>query len=160
MRNRKIINKHRKAQSSLELLITLTFALIILLPIISIAFIQISNSASTLSSSEADAAAEKLASVATSVGLQGYPAKQLVLIQIPQNIKSASIGTQTGTIGHIITFVVDTNAGPSYVSAYTPVNVSGSLTGLTSEGVYLINISAENSCPSNPTLPCVYIKPV
>ena len=154
----KIKKSITKAQSSLELLITLTFALIILLPIITIAFVQVSNSASALSSSEADAAAEKLASVATSVGLQGYPAKQLVLIQIPQNIKNTFIGTPTGTIGHLITFVINTNAGPSYVNAYIPINVSGSLLGITSEGVYLVNVSAQNSCPTNSNLPCVYIK--
>jgi len=154
--NKKIKNKIR-AQSSLELLITLTFALIILLPIITIAFVQISNSASALASSEAEAAAEKLASTATEVGVQGYPAKQLTIVQIPQNVKAIYIGTLTNGIGHEITFVINTNAGPSYISAYTAINVSGTLSGVTSEGVYLVNVSAQNTCPSNPNLPCVYI---
>jgi uncharacterized protein (UPF0333 family) len=152
-------NKNRffKAQSSLELLITLTFALIILLPIITIAFVQVSNSASALSTTEAEASAEKLASVATAVGSQGYPAKQLTIIEIPQNVKAIYIGTLTNGLGHEITFIINTNSGPSFISAYTSVNISGSLTGVTSEGVYLVNISAQNICPSYPSQPCVYI---
>ncbi|MGC8648882.1 MAG: hypothetical protein ACP5UN_01530 [Candidatus Micrarchaeia archaeon] len=149
--------KYFKAQSSLELLITLTFALIILLPIITIAFIQVSNSASALSTTEAEAAAEKLASIATAVGSQGYPAKQLTIIEIPQNVKAIDIGTLTNGLGHEITFIINTNSGPSYISAYTSVNISGSLKGVTSEGVYLVNVSAQNTCPSYPSQPCVYI---
>ncbi len=79
---------HSKAQSSLELLVTLSFGLIILLPIVVLAFIQISNSTSTLSATEAQGAATKLADIATIVGSQGYPAKQLVLIQVPPNVQN------------------------------------------------------------------------
>ena len=146
-----------KAQSSLELLITLAFGLVILLPIVVLAFIQIANSSSTLSATEAQAAASKLASVATSVSSQGYPAKQLVLIQMPQSVTNIYVGTTTGSPGHEIIIVVSTNAGPSYVTAYTPVNVSGTLTAITSPGVYLVNVSAQNSCPSNIGYSCVYI---
>ena len=146
-----------KSQSSLELLITLAFGLIILLPIVVLAFIQIANSSSTLAATEAQAAASKLASVATSVASQGYPAKQLVLIQMPQSVASVFVGTTTNTAGHEIIIVVNTNAGASYVTAYTPVNVSGTLSTITAPGVYLINVSAQSSCPSNPGLSCVYL---
>lgn len=149
--------RDKKGQSSLELLITLAFGLIILLPIVLLAFIQISNSSATLAATTSQAAASKLASVAQSVASQGYPAKQLVLIQVPQNVKAVYVGTQSGAVGHEIIFVVNTNAGPSYVTAYTPVNVSGSLSTITSQGTYLINVSAQSSCPANPLLSCVYI---
>ena len=146
-----------KSQSSLELLITLAFGLIILLPIVVLAFIQISNSSSTLSATEAQAAAQKIAAVATSVSSQGPPAKQLVLIQMPQGITNIYVGSITNTAGHEIIIVVSTNAGPSYVTAYTPVNVSGSLTNDKAPGVYLVNVSAQSSCPTNPATSCAYI---
>ncbi len=146
-----------KSQSSLELLITLAFGLVILLPIVVLAFIQISNSSSTLSTTEAQAAAQKIATVASTVGAQGSPAKQLVLVQIPQSVTSIYIGTSSGTIGHEIIFVINTNAGPSYVTAYSPLNVSGSMTADINPGVYLLNITAQTSCPSYPSLPCAYI---
>ncbi len=156
-RLRPLCERKSKAQSSLELLITLAFGLVVLLPIVVLAFIQISNSQSTLTATEAQAAASKLASVASSVGSQGPPAKQLTLLQVPQGVKNISVGTSTNAAGHVITFVVYTNAGLSYVTAYTPVNVSGYLTPDEAQGVYLVNISAQSACPSNPGISCVYI---
>ena len=152
------LQKKMRAQSSLELLITLSFGLIILLPIVVLAFMQIASSSSTLSSTEAQAAASKLASIATLVGSQGFPAKQLVLIQVPPNVQNIYVGTQNNGVGHEIIFIVSTGSGPDYVTAYTPVNVSGYIEELSSTGTYLVNVSAMNSCPSNPSVSCVYIK--
>lgn len=142
----------------MELLITLSFGLAILLPIVVLAFLQISSSTSTLSSTEAQAAAAKLTSIATAVGSQGFPAKQLVLIQVPPNVQDIYVGSLNNTVGHAIIFVVSTNAGASYVTAYSPVNVSGYLGEITPTGSYLINVSAEQVCPHQSTYgPCVYI---
>ncbi len=151
--------KGAKAQSSLELLVTLSFGLIVLLPIVVLAFIQISTSSSTLATTEAQQTATKLASISAYVGQQGYPAKQLTLIQMPPDIAAIEIGTITGGIGHEIVLEVRTNAGLSYVTAYSPVNVSGQLGGLTSSGTYFVNVSAQTQCPENFALPCVYIQP-
>ena len=151
-------NKCKKAQSSLELMITLSFGLIILLPIVALAFIQMASSTSTLSTAEAQEAATKLAGIATAVGSQGFPAKQLVLIQIPPNINNIYVGNTINGLGHEIIMVVATNAGPSYVTAYTPLNVSGYLQNIVQTGTYLVNVSAQNSCPSLAGMPCVYIK--
>ncbi|MCL4403543.1 MAG: hypothetical protein M1500_01020 [Candidatus Marsarchaeota archaeon] len=154
-----IMRRQARGQSSLELLITLSFGLIILLPIVVFAFIQISTASSTLSSTNAQAAASKLASVAAAVGTQGYPAKQLVLINVPTGVQNIYVGTQSNGVGHEIVFTVSTSAGLSSVIAYTPVNVSGYLDSITQTGSYLVNVSAQNSCPSNPIVSCVYIKP-
>jgi uncharacterized protein (UPF0333 family) len=148
-----------KGQSSLELLVTLSFGLIILLPIVVLAFIQISNSTSTLSTTEAQATASKLASISTAVASQGSPAKQLVLIQVPQGVSKIYIGNINNTVGHEIIFIVYTNAGSSYVTAYTPVNVSGNLAGITGTGTYLVNVSAQSACPPSPSISCVYMAP-
>lgn len=157
MRNSPIHGKTR-AQSSFELLITVSFGLIILLPIVVLAFLQISSSNSSLAATEAQSAASKLANIATSVGAQGYPARQLVLVQVPPNVQSVDVGTLTGGVGHEIVFVIQTSSGQSYVTAYTPINVSGTLSGISSQGSYLVNVSAQNSCPSNLAVPCVYIR--
>ena len=150
----------KKAQSSLELLITIAFGLMILLPIVVLAFMQIASSTSTLASAEAQEAASKLASIATAIGSQGFPAEQLVLLQVPPNVKGIYVGTLANGVGHEIVFIVNTNGGPSYVTAYVPVNVSGYLENIEQSGSYLINVSAQDSCPSLPSAPCVYIKSV
>ena len=132
--------------------------MIVLLPIVALAFIQMASSTSTLSTAEAQEAATKLAGIATAVGSQGFPAKQLVLLQIPPNINNIFIGNVVNGVGHEIIFVVATNAGPSYVTAYTPLNVSGYLQNIVQTGTYLVNVSAHNSCPSLAGMPCVYMK--
>jgi len=151
---------NKKAQSSLELLITLAFGLSVLLPVVVLAFLQVAGATSTLATAESQEAATKLAGIATAIGAQSYPAKQLVLIQIPPNLNNILIGSTTaqGGVGHEIIFVVSTSAGLSYVTAYTPVNVSGYLQNILQPGTYLVNVSAQNSCPSLNSVPCVYIK--
>jgi hypothetical protein len=150
----------RKSQSSFELLVTMTFGLAILLPLVVIAFLQLSNSNASLSSAEAQQAASKLTSVATLVGIEGPPAKQLVQIQIPPSVQYIYVGTSKNAVGHEIIFVTRAPNGPSYVTSYTPVNVSGNLGGEVNQGTYLFNVSAEASCPSDPSLPCVYISAI
>ncbi len=146
------------AQSSLELLLTLSFGLIILLPIVVFAFIQISTSSSTLATTEAQQAATKIAQIATEVGTQGPPAKEVVSVQVPPNVQSIFVGSLNGGAGHEIIFNVSTSAGISTITAYTPVNVSGNLANMESTATYLVNVSAMASCPSNPSISCVYIQ--
>jgi hypothetical protein len=104
-------------------------------------------------------AASKLTSIATLIGSEGPPAKQLVQIQVPPNVKFIYVGTMNNTVGHEIIFVVTSPSGPSYVTSYTPVNVSGNLGSLESTGTYLVNVSATAACPSNTIVPCVYLSP-
>ena len=151
------IKKGKKAQSSLELLITLAFGLAILLPLVLLAFIQLANTSTSLSGSESQQAASKLSTVATLIGNEGPPAKQLVPINVPPGVAYVYIGTQTGQVGHEITFVIRGASGESYVTSYTPVNISGQLGGITPIGTYIINVSAQANCPTNPAIPCVYL---
>ena len=148
---------HGKSQSSMELLITLGFGLIVLIPVIILAFMQVSNSAPYLSVNAAQSAASKLASVADAVASQGASAKQTVLIQVPPNVYNIYVGTLNNKPGHEIIFVIRTNTGFSYVTAYTPFNVSGSLEQLSQPGTYLVSVSTMSSCLTAPGQPCVYL---
>ncbi|MCL5419443.1 MAG: hypothetical protein M1354_01005 [Candidatus Marsarchaeota archaeon] len=155
-----MIGKKSKAQSSFELLITLSVGLAILLPVVAIAFIQLANANSSLSSIGAQQAASKLAGIATLVGSEGPPAKQVVQLQIPTGVRYIYIGSTNNDIGHEVIFVVGAPAGLSYVTAYTPINISGNLGGIVASGSYLVNVTAVSSCPGNAQLPCVYISPI
>ncbi len=149
-----------RLQSSFELLITLAVGLAVLLPIVAIALIQVANANSSLSTIEAQQAASKLAGVATLVGSEGPPAKQLVQVQIPPGVKYIYVGSLSNGIGHEVIFVVSAPTGLSYVTAYTPINVSGTLGGIVSQGTYLVNVSAVSSCPRTSQFPCVYMSPI
>lgn len=158
-----MFNKKRnfKQQSSLELLITLSFGLAILLPIVIIAFIQVSNSNTSLSAIESQQAASKLSSVATLVGSEGPPARQLVQINVPPGVQNIYVGnTMVGGVGHEIIFQIVSALNSSYVTTYTPVNVSGNLGGISTQGTYLVNVTAQSQCLSNPSVQCVYMQPV
>ncbi len=153
-------NKRSKLQSSFELLLTLSFGLAILLPVVVIAFIQISNANTSLSSAESQQSASTIASLASIVGSEGPPAKIVTQINIPPGVQNIYVGNTTNGIGNLITFVIVSAAGPSYITEYTPVSVSGYLGEITSPGTYLVNISAVAICPSNPNRNCVYITAV
>lgn len=150
--------KPPKGQSSFELLITLSFGIAALIPLVLIAFIQLANANASLSSIESQQAASKLSSIATLVGSEGPPAKQLVQIQIPPGVQSIYVGNTNGGIGHEIIFVIRSSNGPSYITEYTPVNVSGNLGGIVNTGTYLVNVSAQSSCPTSANSACVYIQ--
>lgn len=144
-------------QSSFELLVTLAFGIAVLLPLVLIAFIQLANTSSSLSSIESQQAAGKLSSIATLIGSEGPPAKQLVQIQVPPGVIYIYVGNNNNGVGHIITFVIRSPTGPSYITSYTPVNVSGNLGSLANSGTYLVNVSSQSVCPSNPNFACVYM---
>lgn len=149
-----------KMQSSLELLITLTFGLAILLPIVVLAFIQVSNSNISLSGVESQQAASKLSSAATLVGSEGPPAKQYVEINVPAGVVNIFVGNTINGVGHEIIFQIVSPVNTSDVGVYTPVNVSGDLGGIINQGTYLINVSAQAQCPGYANVECVYMQPV
>ncbi len=153
-------NKTLKLQSSFELLVTLSIGLAILLPIVIIAFIQVSNANVSISSIQSQQAASKLASIASTVASEGSPAKQLTQIEIPPDVENIYVGNENNGIGHAIIFVIRASNGPSYITEYTPANVSGNLGGIVNQGTYLVNVTAMSNCPSNPSLSCVYLTPV
>ncbi len=149
-----------RAQSSFELLITLSLGLAILFPLVIIAFIQLANANVSVSSIQAQQSASKLASIATVVGAEGPPAKQFVQLQVPSDIEDIYLGNQTNGVGHLLIFVVRAANGPTYITQYLPINVSGNLGGIVSQGTYLINVSYQANCPTKQSLPCVYMVPV
>ncbi len=152
-------NRRIAAQSSFELLVTLAFGLAILLPLVVLAFIQLSSSSSSLTSVQAQQVANKLSSAATQVGSEGPPARQVTQIEMPSGVRFVYVGNLNNSVGHEIVIVISSPTGLSYITAYTPANVSGQLGGITATGTYLINVTATSSCPSNPGVACVYMSP-
>ncbi len=153
------MNKRKiKLQSSLELLITVAFGLMILLPIIILGFMQMASSSSILSTTAAQQVTNRLATVSGQIGLEGVGAKQLVFIQIPQNVKRIIIGNSSGT-GHLVSIIVSTIGGNSSILSYSLVIVSGNLSKDRLPGQYLVNVSNMAKCPSNTSVSCVYISP-
>jgi hypothetical protein len=154
------MNRGMKLQSSFELLVTLSIGLAVLLPVVVVAFVQIASANSSLSAIEAQQAASKITAVATLVGSEGPPAKQLIQITIPAGVRYIYVGATNNIIGNEVIFEISSPRGLSYITSYTPVNITGNLGGITATGTYLVNITAESSCPQFNAYSCVYITPV
>lgn len=152
--------KFLKFQSSFELLITMSFGLAILIPVVIIAFIQIANANTSLSAIESQQASSKLSSVATLVGTEGFPARQLVQVSIPSGVINIFVGNTVNGVGHEIIFEIVSPINSSYITTYTPVNVSGELGPISTQGTYLVNVSVQPQCPTDIKLQCVYMRPV
>src|SRR5271157_3278211 len=110
-------NSPKRLQSSFELLITLAFGLAILMPLVIIAFIQLSGATTSLSAIQAQQVASKLASFSALVGSEGPPAKQLIQIQMPPNVRYIYIGTINNNVGHEIILVITSPTGLSYITS-------------------------------------------
>ncbi len=123
-----------------------------------LAFVQVANSNTSLAAAESQQVASKIAGVATLVGSEGPPAKQITTVAVPPGVQSIYIGNLQGGVGHEVAFTISSPSGTSYVTAYTPVNISGSISSISLPGTYLLNITAEAQCPlQTPPVPCVYI---
>lgn len=150
--------RHRKLQSSIELLVTIGFGLGVLLPFLLIAYSQATTSFTSLVTAQAYATAQKIVTTANIIGSQGEPAKQTIQVFIPQNIKAIYIGskTQTPGVGPFLDFQIQGVGGVSDIVVYSQVNISGTIRYMGS-GSYLVTLTAFNSCPLNPSLSCVFI---
>jgi len=151
--------RRESGQASLELLITLAFALVMLIPITALVFIQTTSGSEQLSIDQAQQSTNRLKNVADIVAAQGAPAKATVSVVIPQRLSAITIGSATYPyIGREIIMRVRTSAGETEIVATTLYNVTGNLTNYTKAGTYPIYAEARENC-SGLGYNCVFIGP-
>jgi len=149
----------KKGQSSVELLITLAFALIMLIPITVMVYLQTSSGSEQLAIDQAQQSAARLKGVADSVGAQGPPAKATINIVLPQRLSGITIGSPYPPfIGNEIVFYVQTSAGTSEIVVTTMYDVTGDLGSYTKAGTYPVYAEAVDNCRGT-GVPCVVIGP-
>ena len=149
----------RGGQASLELMITLAFALLMLIPIIVLVFLQTSSGSEELAVDQAQQSVFRLKNAADVIGAQGPPAKATVNIIVPQRLTSITVGSQSSPyIGREIIFSVNARGGTSDVVAVTLYNVTGDLSAYTKSGTYPVSIEAVDDCLGTGS-PCVVISP-
>ena len=146
-------------QASVEFLITFAFAVLMLVPILILVFLQTSSGSEQLAIDQAQQSANKLGNAADFVAAQGPPAKVTINIIIPGRLNGITIGSADAPgIGREIVFEVRTSAGTSEVVATTMYNVSGDLSAYTSPGTYPVELEAVEDCQGT-GWPCVMIRP-
>lgn len=152
-------SKRTRGQASMELLITLAFALVMLLPITVLVFMQTSSGSEQLAIDQAQQSANRLKNIADTVAAQGPPAKATISIVLPQRLSGITIGSASPPyIGNEIIFRVKTSAGDTEIVATTLYNVTGDLSNYTKSGTYPVYAEAVDNCRGTGTQ-CVVIGP-
>jgi len=131
----KILSK--KGQVSMEYVMLFGFTFLIILPLIIIGFLYSSESEDQIITSQINQIAKKLVDSAEEVYYYGAPARTVVDIYIPKNIKSAII------TGNTILFKVQTVNGITDIAYSSPVAINGTIPN--SEGLKHIKIEAKGN---------------
>ncbi|MDD5317970.1 MAG: hypothetical protein PHF51_04560 [Candidatus ainarchaeum sp.] len=148
----------------MELLVTVAFAVLLLVTVIALAYLQINSASDQLALQEAQQSVNKLKNVADEVSAQGPPAKATIEITVPKGITNITIGSDTPPyIGREINFKVQTSASsqPSDVIKATLYDVAGDpqyLQSLLHPGAYQVSIEVVDDCLGTGN-PCAVISP-
>lgn len=113
--------KKRRAQSSLEYLLVVAFALLMVIPITLIFFLQSQDMNEQFSTSQADVIARKIVENAEMVYYIGEPSQITLEVYMPPKISSILIGNRE------VNLKVETRSGISEVVKVSKVNITGSL---------------------------------
>jgi len=150
--------KTKRGQSGTELFITLAFSMVMLVPIIILAYLQAASGTEQLALQQAQQSVNKLKMMADVVDAHGEPAKVTIDLVVPQRTHSIIIGSRSPPyVGREIIFAISTGAGVSDVVATTDYNVSGDLSGYTRPGSYKVQLFSSSNCAGGGS--CVQIAP-
>ncbi|VVC72278.1 Uncharacterised protein [uncultured archaeon] len=150
-----------RGQASMELLVTVAFAVMMLVMVIGLAYLQMNSASDQLALEEAQQSVNKLKNVVDAVSAQGPPAKAIVEINIPKGISNITIGSDTPPyIGREIIFKVQTSVSsqPSDVPKTTLYDVTGDLHTIMHPGTYQVTVEVVDDCVGTGN-PCAIIAP-
>jgi len=123
-----------KAQSSVEFLLIVGFAMMMILPLVVIFFEQSENLNTGISSSQTDKISSDIVDAADEVYYLGAPSKKTLSLYFPDSIKSAEVS------GHSLIFNVDSPNGDYEVVKWSVTNLTGSVRSF--PGVHRISVES------------------
>jgi len=126
-----------KAQVSMEYVMLVGFTFLIIIPLIAIGFLYSSEGEDQIITSQLSQISKKIVDAAEEVYYYGAPAKTVIDVYIPKNIKSATI------TGNTILFKVQTINGITDISYSSPISINGTLPN--SKGIKHIKVEAKGN---------------
>jgi uncharacterized protein (UPF0333 family) len=111
----------RKAQISVEYVLVVGFALLMIIPVVVVFFKQTNELGDSLSISQAEKIVKRIAETAEVVYYQGEPSQNTLTMYFPERINAIYIGENE------ISFEMLTTAGTNDVFAVSSVNITGFL---------------------------------
>ncbi|HIH19419.1 TPA: hypothetical protein HA225_05595 [Candidatus Micrarchaeota archaeon] len=126
-----------RGQISNELLIIIGFMLLFLIPLLFYAHGRSNAASEDIAAQKAEAAAQRLASLADSVGYLGGAAAIVDEIEMPPNLRGITVN------GQDIVITVDSSSGQRQIVKTCAFNLTESGLGrIRKAGTYFINVSA------------------
>jgi len=126
----------RKAQFSIEYLMMMGFALMLLIPIIVLFASESQNMKSDIAVSQLNQVAMKIADKAEEVYYQGQPSRTTIKVSIPQGVKNITFSNN-----EIIFNFLNPDNVVLQVEQDTPINVTGNISS--NAGIHFIQIESE-----------------
>lgn len=125
-----------KSQVSVEYMLILGFATLMVLPLLLIYYTYISDTSDSVATSQALQIARNLVDSSESVYYLGKPSQTTLKVNFPDRIHS------TNASGREIVFKIKTKSGVTDIVQVSSVNISGSLP--ITQGIHVITVKAED----------------
>ena len=128
----------RAGQATTEMLVLVGFALVFIIPIAFLFLTASNNELSKTSVMQAKATARTIADSAGEVYLQGPGAKKYIVVNYPQGVTGASVGSGA------VVLTLDSNGQRQDIVATTFANITGNLSGKRGAGLQTIKLVNED----------------
>ncbi len=126
-----------KSQVSVEYMLIMGFATIMIVPLLLIYYIYTSESSDSVATGQAIQIARKIVDASETVYYLGKPSQTTLKFNFPDNIKKIRLENYELVIN------VSTKTGIAEIVQVSSVNISGDLP--TSQGIHIITIKAEDN---------------
>lgn len=133
------IRHHIKGQSSLEFLMIMGVAMMMILPLIVVFFQQSENLNTEITGSQADKVASEIRDAADEVFYLGTMSKKTISVYMPDNVVLAELSENR------IVLTIDSSGGDYEVVKWAAANFSSSSSLKNHPGIHVISLEAESS---------------
>lgn len=131
------MGRGERAQVSMEYLLVTGFALLLLFPIIIIAYSQSATFSDDVTAAQLEKVGNEIASAADTVYYAGAPTKKTIKVYFPKNVRDVSIS------GNTIVFTAGGQGGEFEYAVFSEANMTGSLG--TFDGIHVITLIASET---------------
>ncbi len=132
------VRLYSKGQSSLEFLMIMGVAMLMILPLVVVFFQQSENLNTEITDSQADKVASEIRDAADEVFYLGAPSKKTVSIYMPENVVSAGLSDNR------IILTIDSSWGDYEIVKWCAANFSSSSALSNHPGIHVISVEAED----------------
>ena len=127
---------HLKSQVSVEYMLIMGFATLMIIPLLLIYYTYSSDTSDSVATSQAMQIARKIVDSSESVYYIGKPSQTTLKLNFPDGIYSTNLSSKE------VVFKIKTKNGITDIVQVSSVNMSGSLP--TTQGIHIITVKAED----------------